>query len=127
MSNEQLFLLIRISNKEYNTKCYFTNFRILTVSDKYIYDTPLCFIKNHYIKKPILRGSNYIYIELNYANLKNNLPKYILDNYSPGELQATNYNLPKYTMIKFRDKLSNIDEAYNVMKINLSGREWKVK
>jgi len=39
-----------IGNIEYDTKTYFTNFRILVFSEKIIYDVPLCFIKTHYIK-----------------------------------------------------------------------------
>jgi hypothetical protein len=29
-------------------------------------------------------------------------------------------------MIKFRDKASNIDETYNILKIGLSAKEWNV-
>jgi hypothetical protein len=74
----------------------------------------------------MLMGSNYIYIELETKNYKNNLPRYIIDNHDSNYIDSVNYMLPNYTMIKFRDKGSNIDESYNIFKMILNSRDWNV-
>ena len=72
-------------------------------------------------------GSNYIYVEfITGINYKSNLPNYVIENLSPEEISSSNYRLPKYIMIKFRAKESNIDQSYNILKIALNGKEWKV-
>lgn len=38
------------NNKEYNTNCFFTNFRIVIKTSKYVFDIPLLLIKTHYVK-----------------------------------------------------------------------------
>jgi hypothetical protein len=113
-------------NTEYDTKCYITNFRVICVSDQHVYDMPLKFIKSHYVKKTILYGSSYIYLEFHKTNLKGNLPKYILENFAASEITSVNYQLPDYSMLKFRGKDSNIDENYNILKIALNSKEWEV-
>jgi hypothetical protein len=75
----------------------------------------------------MLYGSSYIYIEFNSINSIPNLPKYITENISYDEIQIARFNFPKYIMLKFRNKGSNIDEAYNIMKINMKAKEWNVK
>jgi hypothetical protein len=74
----------------------------------------------------MLYGSKYIYIEFLGGNLKSSLPTYILENISSSEIAATNYLLPKYLMIKFRGKESDIDQAYNILKLALNSKEWNV-
>ena len=39
-----------IYNKVFNTKAYFTNFRILIMTERIAYDIPLYYIKTHYVK-----------------------------------------------------------------------------
>ena len=58
--------------------------------------------------------------------MKNKFPQYIIDNHDKNSLINTNYQLPGYVMLKFRDKNSNIDEAYNILKILLNSKEWNV-
>ena len=55
-----------------------------------------------------------------------NIPNYILENFSPEQLSLVSYTLPKYAMIKFRGKDSNIDQSYNIFKIGLNSKEWNV-
>jgi hypothetical protein len=78
------------------------------------------------IKKPIFVGSNYIYIEFQLNDYKSGLPLYITENFSSQQILNSSYNLPKYTMIKFKSKESNIDEVYSILKIALGAREWNV-
>jgi len=74
----------------------------------------------------MLYGSKFIYIEFLSGNLKSSLPTYIIENISSSEITATNYLLPKYLMIKFRGKESDIDQAYNILKLALNSKEWNV-
>ncbi len=130
-----LYIKLSIGNKEYEAKSFFTNFRILILGNKVIYDAPLNFIKSHYVKvnqynilyqKPLLYGSNYIYIEFSNFNPKSYLPNYIMENIPSSEIAATTYQLPKYFMVKFRGKDSDIDQAYNILKLTLNSKEWNV-
>jgi hypothetical protein len=72
-------------------------------------------------------GSNYIYVEFNTGiNYRSSLPIYIIENFPPDVLASSTYRLPKYIMIKFRGKESDIDQTYNLLKIALKGMEWNV-
>ncbi len=76
----------------------------------------------------MLIGSNYIYVEfLKNINFKTSLPNYIIENFTPDELISINYSLPKYIMLKYRGKESNIDQSYSILKIALNSKEWNVK
>ena len=63
------------------TNTYFTNFRILSLSNEYIFDIPYLFIEKMEIKKPFLlnlHGSQYINLTLpKVCNLAFNCPKYL--------------------------------------------------
>ena len=42
-------------------------------------------------------------------------------------MDASHYIYPNHSMIKFRGKNSNIDDAYNYFKMIMNAREWNVK
>jgi hypothetical protein len=75
----------------------------------------------------MLYGSKYIYVEFISGNLKSFLPTYIYENISSSDIAATYYLIPKYLMIKFRGKESDIDQTYNILKLALNSKEWSVK
>lgn len=75
------------------------------------------------MKKPMLYGSPYIYLE---GNKTPYIPPYITEYFSKDELIESNYTLPEYIMIKFRGKGSNIEQAYEVFKMALKLQDWKV-
>lgn len=45
-----LLTLFSNSNVAYENNCYFTNFRILVINNKTVYDIPFAVIIHHYIK-----------------------------------------------------------------------------
>lgn len=74
----------------------------------------------------MLYGSNYIYLQIADQFTRNKLPQYVIDFYFPQELNSALYQFPNYVMLKFRGKESNIDDAYNHMKMIINRREWNV-
>jgi hypothetical protein len=71
-------------------------------------------------------GSNYIYVEFKLNDYKSDLPVYITENFSCQQLASCSYTLPKYTMIKFKNKEYDIDQVYNILKIAMNAKEWNV-
>lgn len=74
----------------------------------------------------MIYGSNYIYIDFKSGNYKASLPTYIVENIPSQDIASTFYQLPRYLMLKFRGKDSNIDQAHNILKMVISSKEWNV-
>ena len=78
--NENIKFEDENKNIHRGTNTYFTNFRILSLSDEYIFDIPYLFIEKMEIKKPFvlnLHGSQYINLTLpKICNLAFNCPLY---------------------------------------------------
>ena len=64
LKNENIKYEDEKQNIERGTNVFFTNFRVICLSHRYVFDIPLCFISNHYIKRPFLKGSPYICVEI---------------------------------------------------------------
>jgi hypothetical protein len=76
----------------------------------------------------MLYGSSYIYVEMSPAEFyKSYFPTHITDNIPSIEIASSNYQLPKYTMLKFRGKESDIDQAHNIFKMAINAKEWNVR
>ena len=75
----------------------------------------------------MLYGSNYIYLQIADQSNRNKLPQYVIDLYFPQEINPSLFQFPNYLMLKFRAKDSNIDEAFNYLKMILNSRDWNVK
>ena len=78
-------------------------------------------------QKPMMFGSNYIYIEfMSDINYSSNFPFYIIDNFDSNDTIFKLYDLPKYAMIKFKGTGNDIDLSYNILKVALNSTEWNV-
>ncbi len=72
----------------------------------------------------MLYGSSYINIDFEQKPMEK-IPLYIKENIPPEELGGS-YELPKWTMIKYRTTNYNIDEGYNILLHALKAQEWNV-
>jgi len=72
----------------------------------------------------MLYGSSYIFLEFTKSPLES-IPLYIRENLKPEDLSGT-YELPAWTMIKYRTSYYNIDEGYNILLHALKAQEWNV-
>ena len=114
-------------NIERGTNVFFTNFRVICLSHRYVFDIPLCFISNHYIKRPFLKGSPYICVEIqNNVSLSTMCPRYITDNFSPSEIYNAKLLYPSYTMIKFKDKKADMDKSNEILDLAIKAKEFNL-
>ena len=99
------------------TNTYFTNFRILSLSDEYIFDIPYLFIEKMEIKKPFvlnLHGSQYINLTLpRICNLAFNCPLYLSENFEKNQILSTQITYPRNVEIKFKKDSGDINQAFN--------------
>ena len=104
-------------NIQRGTNTYFTNFRILSISDSTIFDIPYMFIENIEIKKPFvlnLHGSQYINVTLpKYCNLGLRCPLYLMENFPKEQVMNTQITYPKNIEIKFKKESGDINKAFN--------------
>ena len=104
-------------NIQRGTNTYFTNFRILSISDSTIFDIPYMFIENIEIKKPFvlnLHGSQYINVTLpKYCNLGLRCPLYLMENFPKEQIMNTQITYPKNIEIKFKKESGDINKAFN--------------
>ena len=104
-------------NIQRGTNTYFTNFRILSISDSTIFDIPYMFIEHIEIKKPFvlnLHGSQYINVTLpKYCNLGLRCPLYLMENFPKEQVMNTQITYPKNIEIKFKKESGDINKAFN--------------
>ena len=104
-------------NIQRGTNTYFTNFRILSLSDSTIFDIPYMFIEHIEIKKPFvlnLHGSQYINVTLpKYCNLGLRCPLYLMENFPKEQVMNTQITYPKNIEIKFKKESGDINKAFN--------------
>ena len=104
-------------NIQRGTNTYFTNFRILSISDSTIFDIPYMFIENIEIKKPFvlnLHGSQYINVTLpKYCNLGLRCPLYLMENFPKEQVMNTQITYAKNIEIKFKKESGDINKAFN--------------
>ena len=115
--NENIKFEDENKNIHRGTNTYFTNFRILSLSDEYIFDIPYLFIEKMEIKKPFvlnLHGSQYIYLTLpRICNLAFNCPLYLSENFEKNQILSTQITYPRNVEIKFKKDSGDINQAFN--------------
>ena len=115
--NENIKFEDENKNIQRGTNTYFTNFRILSISDSTIFDIPYMFIENIEIKKPFvlnLHGSQYINVTLpKYCNLGLRCPLYLMENFPKEQVMNTQITYPKNIEIKFKKESGDINKAFN--------------
>ena len=107
---------------------FFTNYRVLCLSTKYVFDIPLCFIESNSVKTPtfasLTNASTYIQINIKKKiNLLSDAPQYMKDNFSSNDLQSSNYSLPSYAMIKFKDKHFDMNKSNEILSLAIKSKE----
>ena len=111
-------------NIQRGTNTYFTNFRILSISDSTIFDIPYMFIENIEIKKPFvlnLHGSQYINVTLpKYCNLGLRCPLYLMENFPKEQVMNTQITYPKNIEIKFKKESGDINKAFNQLQKSMN-------
>ena len=115
--NENIKFEDENKNIHRGTNTYFTNFRILSLSDEYIFDIPYLFIEKMEIKKPFvlnLHGSQYINLTLpKICNLAFNCPLYLSENFEKNQILSTQITYPRNVEIKFKKDSGDINQAFN--------------
>ena len=115
--NENIKFEDENKNIQRGTNTYFTNFRILSLSDSTIFDIPYMFIEHIEIKKPFvlnLHGSQYINVTLpKYCNLGLRCPLYLMENFPKEQVMNTQITYPKNIEIKFKKESGDINKAFN--------------
>ena len=115
--NENIKFEDENKNIQRGTNTYFTNFRILSISDSTIFDIPYMFIEHIEIKKPFvlnLHGSQYINVTLpKYCNLGLRCPLYLMENFPKEQVMNTQITYPKNIEIKFKKESGDINKAFN--------------
>ena len=115
--NENIKFEDENKNIQRGTNTYFTNFRILSISDSTIFDIPYMFIENIEIKKPFvlnLHGSQYINVTLpKYCNLGLRCPLYLMENFPKEQVMNTQITYAKNIEIKFKKESGDINKAFN--------------
>ena len=115
--NENIKFEDENKNIHRGTNTYFTNFRILSLSDEYIFDIPYLFIEKMEIKKPFvlnLHGSQYINLTLpRICNLAFNCPLYLSENFEKNQILSTQITYPRNVEIKFKKDSGDINQAFN--------------
>ena len=111
---------------------FFTNYRVLCLSTKYVFDIPLCFIESNSVKKPtfasLTNASTYIQINIKKKiNLLSDAPQYMKDNFSSNDLQSSNYSLPSYAMIKFKDKQFDMNKSNEILSLAIKSKEYDIQ
>ena len=110
------------------TNTYFTNFRILSLSNEYIFDIPYLFIEKMEIKKPFLlnlHGSQYINLTLpKVCNLAFNCPKYLSENFPTNQILSTQITYPKNIEIKFKKDSGDINQAFNHLQKAINNKDY---
>ncbi len=110
------------------TNTYFTNFRILSLSDEYIFDIPYLFIEKMEIKKPFLlniHGSQYINLTLpKICNLAFNCPLYLSENFQNNEIISTQITYPRNIEIKFKKDSGDINQAFNHLQKAINNKDY---
>jgi hypothetical protein len=111
---------------------FFTNYRVLCLSTKYVFDIPLCFIESNSVKTPtfasLTNASTYIQINIKKKiNLLSDAPQYMKDNFSSNDLQSSNYSLPSYAMIKFKDKHFDMNKSNEILSLAIKSKEYNIQ
>lgn len=129
MSKSSKIIINSKSNLERETNVYFTNFRVVCLSKKNVFDIPLYFVQNCSIKKPGMlnfKGSKWIQIDLpkDPVRLSSSCPAYIKENYSPEEINNTVLYLPSYVMIKFKDHTVDLERPFEILQMQINAKEY---
>ena len=119
-------------NVERETNVFFTNYRVICLSTKYVFDIPLCFIESNSVKIPtfssLTKASSYIQLNIKKKiDLLSNAPQYMKDNFSSNELQSSNYSLPSYVMIKFKDKQFDMNKSNEILTLAIKSKEYDMQ
>ena len=114
-------------NKHYEANVFYTNFRVLCLTGNTAIDIPYNFISHHFTKTPFLSRRKFIQMDFKQGvQLSAYCPMYIRENYSPEEIMAARFNLPKYGQIKFSDKGADMDKSYQFLQTGIKAKEYEL-